>query len=50
MSELVHVEVDDLSVRHRPDDIAAPEPADLADEAYRDALEEAGPEPDAGRG
>jgi hypothetical protein len=36
----VTCEVDDLSVRHRPGDIHAPEPADLRDEPYPAARRE----------
>ncbi len=35
----VECEVDDLSVRHRLGDVAEPEPAELRDEEYADALE-----------
>jgi hypothetical protein len=36
----VTCEVDDLSIRHRPGDILAPEPADLREEAYPAARSE----------
>jgi hypothetical protein len=36
----VTCEVDDLSIRHRPGDILAPEPADLRDEPYPAARSE----------
>ena len=37
--EGVVCEVDDLSVRHLPGEILAPEPAEVTDEGYRDQVE-----------